>query len=82
MTSKISFGTQLPPDLVARLRATVVTLQHDDPQMTIARFTEHALTTALDGVDNGVTPPVRDTGGLRPGRRIQEQDTITREGAQ
>jgi len=73
MTSKISFGTQLPPALVARLRTTVIDLQRTDPQMTIARFTEHALTRALDGVDHGDVPPptTGEPTGPRAGRRIQ-----------
>ena len=75
MTSKISFGTQLPPALVARLRTTVITLQRTDPQMTIARFTEHALTQALDGVDQGdAPPPASEPTGPRTGRRIQPDD--------
>lgn len=76
MTSKISFGTQLPPDLVARLRSTVITLQRTDPQMTIARFTEHALSQALDGVDQGDVPPpsTGEAAGPRAGRRIQTDE--------
>lgn len=76
MTSKISFGTQLPPALVARLRTTVITLQRTDPQMTIARFTEHALTQALDGVDHGdAPPPTSEPTGPRAGRRIQGDES-------
>jgi hypothetical protein len=72
-SSKVSFGTQLPPDLVARLRATVIDLQRNDPSMTIAAFTELALTEALNNIDLG-THPIRsgiEPTGPRPGRRIR-----------
>lgn len=83
--SKIQFGTQLPPDLVARVRSAVVTLQHGDPSVTITSFVEDALTAALDVADVAVVPqesPADSTGtadlvrptqaGLRRGRRIQQ----------
>lgn len=81
--SKVQFGTQLPPDLVARVRHTVVELQRSDPSMTIAAFVEKALTVALDNLPEGVIPqesPADSTGithaaepaQLRPrrGRRV------------
>lgn len=67
--AKVSFGTQLPPELVARLRARVIELQRKDPSLTIALFTEQALTAALDANDSDA-PPVNATGRPRVGRRI------------
>lgn len=48
-----------------------------DPQMTIARFTEHALTQALDGIDHGDVPPppTGEPTGPRAGRRIQRDQS-------
>lgn len=79
--SKVPFGTQLPPDLVDRLRQTVVHLQRKDTNLTISAFVENALTQALDNLPNEVIPPestadpagITDPGaGLRPrpGRRV------------
>ena len=67
--AKVSFGTQLPPELVARLRARVIELQRKDPSLTIALFTEQALTAALDANPSDA-PPVDATGRPRVGRRI------------
>lgn len=82
--SKIQFGTQLPPDLVVRVRSAVVNLQRADPSVTIASFVEDALTAALDVADAVIPPqesPIDSEGtadqvrlpeaGLRRGRRIQ-----------
>lgn len=54
--SKVQFGTQLPPDLVARVRYTVIELQRSDPSMTIAAFVENALTAALDNLPEAAIP--------------------------
>lgn len=67
--AKVSFGTQLPPELVARLRARVIELQRIDPSFTIALFTEQALTAALDANDSAALP-LDTTGRPRVGRRI------------
>lgn len=68
---KVQFGTQLPPDLVDQVRATVLDLQRADPSMSIARFTEQALSRALSEVQ-----PASDSNGItavpfRAGRRIR-----------
>lgn len=68
---KVQFGTQLPPDLVDQVRAAVLDLQRADPSMSIARFTEEALSRALSDVR-----PASDSSGItavsfRAGRRIR-----------
>ncbi len=66
---KVGFGTQLPPDLITQVRRAVVDLQRTDPTMTIARFTEEALTKALADLPDET--PVQPAAKLRPGRRVR-----------
>lgn len=75
--AKVSFGTQLPPELVARLRARVIELQRTDPSLTIAMFTEQALTAALDASDSTTLPSVA-AARPRVGRRI---GAVTKQGS-
>ena len=66
---KVVFSTQLPPEVAARVRRAVVQLQLTDPAMTIARFTEEALTSALEELP-AAPESTLPTSRPRPGRRV------------
>lgn len=66
---KVVFSTQLPPEVAARVRRAVVQLQLTDPGMTIARFTEEALTSALEELP-AAPESTLTTSRPRPGRRV------------
>lgn len=60
--------------VAARVRATVLGLQKQDPGFTAGRFTEHALTAWCEKMEadhNGGQPwPVQPDRRLRPGARL------------
>lgn len=66
---KVTFSTQLPPQLAAEVRRVVVDLQRNDASMTLARFTAEALAKAIADLP---AAPVADPTPQppRPGRRI------------
>ena len=66
---KVVFSTQLPPEVAAQVRRAVVQLQLTDPGMTIARFTEEALTSALEELP-AAPESTLTTSRPRPGRRV------------
>lgn len=66
---KVVFSTQLPPEVAAQVRRAVVQLQLADPGMTIARFTEEALTAALEELP-AAPETALPTSRPRPGRRV------------
>lgn len=73
MTSKNRFGTQLPVDLIERVRRTVAGLQHDSPDLTLSQYVTDALqehTRQMEERHNAGQPfgPVRT---LRRGPRIK-----------
>lgn len=75
-TVKTRFGTQVPVELIERVRRTVAGLQREQPELTLSQFVTDALTDytrQMEKEHNGGEPfgPVRR---LRRGPRIKGED--------
>lgn len=71
--TRVPYSTQVSPDVLGRVRATVLGLQRNDPTVTIAKFTEEALEAWCERQEaqaNDGAPWPPSTQGPRRGRRL------------
>lgn len=77
MNEKQRFGTQVPQDVIARVRATVAGVQRQGrPNFTLSDFTTAALTNHVREVEKAMNggQPFTDSGILPRGRRLANHD--------